>query len=101
MTTKDLDYAYDYEYDYDSLGDFSSAVKPVHVSLAIGERHCSDRECLEYEREYLPLHLFAHSYVGCQTLIPGDSVCGACVWDHSLGNTSREVDNQRFTQEPA
>ena len=64
--------------------------KTVFVDLAIGERQCSDRECLEYEREYFPLHVFANSYVGCQTLIFEDRVRGACAWDHSLGEDTRE-----------
>ena len=38
--------------------------KTVFVDLAIGETPYSDRECLEYEREYLPLRVFANSYVG-------------------------------------
>ena len=64
--------------------------KTVFVDLAIGETPYSDRECLEYEREYLPLHVFANSYVGYQTLIFEDRVRHACAWDHSLGEDTRE-----------
>ena len=64
--------------------------KTIFVDLAIGETPYSDRECLEYEREYLPLHVFANSYVGYQTLIFEDSVRHACAWDHSLGEDTRE-----------
>ena len=38
--------------------------KTIFVDLASGEKHCSDRECLEYEREYFPLHVFMNSCVG-------------------------------------
>ena len=64
--------------------------KTVFVDLAIGETPYSDRECLEYEREYLPVHVFANSYVGNQTLISEDRVRHACAWDHSLGEDTRE-----------
>ena len=64
--------------------------KRIYVDLASGERHCSDRECLKYEREYFPLHVFANSYVGYQTLIFEDRVRHACAWDHSLGEDTRE-----------
>ena len=67
----------------------------VYASLASGERHCSDRECLEYEREYLPLHVFANSYVGCNTLISEDRVRKVCVRDHSLHDFEREEESQR------
>ena len=65
------------------------------MSIAVGERHCSDRECLEYEREYLPLHVFANSYVGCMTLISEDCVRKGCVRDHSLHEFEREEESQR------
>ena len=69
--------------------------KTDYVSLASGERHCSDRECLEYEREYLLLHVFANSYVGCKTLISEDRVRKVCVRDHSLHEFEREEESQR------
>ena len=64
--------------------------KTIFVDLAIEETPYSDHECLEYEREYLPLHVFANSYVGYQTLIFEDRVRHACAWDHSLGEDTRE-----------
>ena len=64
--------------------------KTIFVDLAIEETPYSDHECLEYEREYLPLHVFANSYVGNQTLIFEDRVRHACAWDHSLGEDTRE-----------
>ena len=64
--------------------------KTVFVDLAIEETPYSDQECLEYEREYLPLHVFANSYVGNRTLIFEDRVHHACARDHSLGEDTRE-----------
>ena len=38
--------------------------KTICVELAEGERQYSDQECMDYELEYLPLHLFMNSRVG-------------------------------------
>ena len=38
--------------------------KIIYVDLASGDTHCSDCECLEYEPEYIPLHMFMNSCVG-------------------------------------
>ena len=74
--------------------------KTIFVDLAIEETPYSDHECLEYEREYLPLHVFANSYVGNQTLIFEDRVRHACAWDHSLGEDTREEgESQGLLQE--
>ena len=54
------------------------------VELEKGERPYSDQECLEYEREYLPLHVFMNSRVGYQTPILKDRVCGAEAGDRRI-----------------
>ena len=53
----------------------------ICVELAKGERPYSDRECMDYEREYLPLHMFMNSRVGYQTPILKDWGCGAGAGD--------------------
>ena len=68
------------------------------MSLAIGERHWSDRECLEYEREYRPLHAMADSFVGCQTLILEKR--GEELRDFRAGSTPRDEESQLLTQDP-
>ena len=53
----------------------------ICVELAKGERQYSDQECMDYELEYLPLHLFMNSRVGYQTPILKDWGCGAGAGD--------------------
>ena len=65
----------------------------ICVELAKGERQYNDRECMDYEREYLPLHLFMNSRVGYQTPILKDRGCGVGAGDHK----SEEKDNTEIT----
>ena len=71
----------------------------IFVELATGERQYSDRECLEYEREYFPLHVFVNSCVESQTPILEDCVREAGAGDRSL--EERESNGQLQTQRSA
>ena len=64
----------------------------IYIDLAPEEKHYSEDECLDYEREYFPLQCFKNSWE--QPQLSGESKWDVSDWGHSTKEDALEEEEE-------